>query len=104
MSYVNIGKEEIAMSNSRAPTTSNYDKGPIKESINMQQCEPIQINREKYPNMGWQNPLQCVPTMHSRMGYQLPQWDSLRFDTCIPSASLKFNPLINNTQHKSVEY
>ncbi|MBA42403.1 MAG: hypothetical protein CMF62_00150 [Magnetococcales bacterium] len=104
MSYVNIGKEEIAMANGRSPTTSNYEKGPVKEAINMQLSEPIQVNREKYPNMNGQNPLQCVPTMHTRMGYQLPQWSSLRFDTCIPPAVLKFNPYINNTQHKSVEY
>ena len=102
-SYVNTGKEDI-INNGRGPTTANYSKGPIKETINMTQCEPIQINRELYPNKNWQNQTDCITKEHTRMGNMLPQWESIRFDTGIPEAVLKFNPYINNTQHKSVEY
>lgn len=99
---VNVGAEEILKG--RAPTTSNYAKGPTYEHTMVNLCEPIQVNREKYPNMAWKNPLQCIPTMHTRMGYSLPQWDHIRFDTCVPTDALKHNPYVNNTQHQSVEY
>ena len=102
-SLVNIAKEAAVIArDSGAPTTSNYDKGPTFDYTMVELCEPIQVNRNLYPNMEGQRPLQCVPTMYTRIANVLPQ-QSWRFDTCI-TENLKTNPFVNNTQHKSVEY
>lgn len=102
-SLVNDAKEQaVIIRDGGAPTTSNYDKGPTYDYTMVQMCEPIQINRDIYGDMQGQRPLQCVPTMHTRQANVLPQ-QSFRFDTCVVD-SLKTNPFINNTQHKSVEY
>jgi len=105
-SLVNIAKEKAVIArDGGAPTTCNYEKGPTYEYTMMQLCEPIQIQRDLYPSMdkGYQRPLQCVPTMYTRIPNQLPNGIAWRFDTCI-TENLKSNPFINNTQHKSVEY
>jgi len=99
-SLVNVMKD--ITNKNRAPTTSNYDKGPTHDYTMTEFCEPIQINRDIYPNMEGQRPLQCVPTMHTRFGNVLPQW-SWRFDTCVVD-NLKTNPFINNIVHKSIDY
>jgi len=102
-SLVSIGKEVAAIiRDGGAPTTSNYEKTPTYEHTMVQLCEPIQINRELYGYRNGQNPLTCVPVMHTRGPSTLPE-ESWRFDTCVYDV-LKTNPFINNTQHKYVEY
>jgi hypothetical protein len=100
-SYVNTTKEIIAQG--RYPTTSNYEKGPTYEHTMVNLCEPIQVNRELYGHKYGANVNQCIPTMHTRMGYSLPQtgWRSY---TKYTGDNLSQNPYINNTQHKSTEY
>jgi hypothetical protein len=102
-SLVNHMKEQVAIvRDGGAPTTSNYNKIPTYEHTMVELCEPIQIDRDVYGDMHGQRPLQCVPTMYTRIANVLPQ-QSWRFDTCI-TENLKLNPYINNTQHRSVEY
>ena len=103
-SLVNVTKDHITVvRDSGAPTTCNYEKIPTYEHTLVEMCEPIQIDREVYANMEGQRPLQCVPTMHTRVANTLPQVSSWRFDTCV-TENLKTNPFINNTQHKATEY
>ncbi len=103
-SLVNIQKEAtMIVRDGGAPTTSNYEKGPTYEGTMVQLCEPIQINRELYGKMVGQRPLQCVPTMHTRVANVLPQISAWRFDRCVVK-NLATNPFISNTQHKSVNY
>jgi hypothetical protein len=85
-----------------APTTSNYDIGPIPDFTLFEVAEPIQINRDVYGQAIWQNPLQCIPQMYTRTPNKLPE-QSFRFDTCVMD-NLKGNPYINDTQFKSIEY
>ncbi len=102
-SLVNIGKEEVVViRDNGAPTTSNYEMIPTFENTMVELCEPIQVNRDLYGTMVGQRPLQCVPTMYTRIGNQLPE-QSWRFDTCVTS-NLANNPYINNTQHKAAIY
>src|SRR3989338_9192321 len=96
--YININAE--AIEKGRAPTTSNYSKTPIYEHMNVELCEPIQINRDRYPNMNWQNPTQCIPTMYTRRHTPLPQQSDHFW--MYPDENLKNNPYINNVVHKSV--
>jgi hypothetical protein len=103
-SLVNVQKEKTVITrDGGAPTTSNFEKTPTYEHTMVQLCEPIQINREVYGNMEGQRPLQCVPTMHTRVPNQLPNALGWRFDTCVVK-QLATNPYINNTQHKSIDY
>jgi len=103
-SLVNIAKEKaIITRDGGAPTTSNYEKGPTYEYTMLQLCEPIQIKRDLYPRMVGQRPLQCVPTMYTRIPNVLPHITSVRIDSCV-TENLKSNPFINNIIHKSVEY
>jgi len=102
-SLVNIAKENAIIGrDGGAPTTSNYNKGPTLDYSMVQICEPIQINRALYGHKEGLRPLQCTPTMYTRVANVLPQ-QSWRFDTCIVN-NLKTNPYINNIVHKSVEY
>ena len=102
-SKVNIMKDMVTkIRDGGAPTPSNYEKGPMYDYTMVQLCEPTQVKRDLYGNMEGQRPLQCVPTNYTRVKNGLPE-ESWRFDTCVVD-SLKTNPFINNTQHKSVEY
>ena len=102
-SMVNVGRDSVSVRpNGGAPTPSNYTITPTYEHTMVQMCEPIQINRDIYPDMNGQRPLQCTPTMYTRLPNELPQ-QSWRFDTCVVN-NLNSNPFVNNTQHKSVEY
>jgi len=100
-SIVNTAKDQLTkIRDGGAPTTSNYTKSPVVDSINVELCEPIQINRDVYPNMHDQNPLQCMPTMHTQIGARELPNTAWRMDTCI-TENLKGNYLINNIVHKS---
>lgn len=86
-----------------APTTCNYDIGPVYDFTMVQLCEPIQINRDVMGQAYGQNPLQCISTLYTRQPSLVPEQEWRNNDPCILSG-LKSNPLINNTQHKSIEY
>jgi hypothetical protein len=104
-SLVNIAKEEsVIIRDEGAPTTSNYTKIPIYEHVNVELCEPIQINRDVYGNMEGQRPLQCVPTMHTRVANQFPQWSAIRLDPQNVTDNLRNNFLVNNLVHKATYY
>ena len=102
-SYVNVEKDRLTIvRDGGRPTTCNYDKGPTYEQTLIALCEPIQINRNVYGNMSGQRPLQCMPTVYTRVKNTLPQ-TPFRFDTC-PSVQLASNPYVSNLIQKSVTY
>jgi hypothetical protein len=95
--YINVSKEQLLTRH--APTTCNYNKIPNMEGTVVQMCEPIQINRDLYPDIKQQ----ITPKMHTtytRTSHSLPN-DEWRFNTYVTD-NLQNNPYINNTQHKSV--
>jgi hypothetical protein len=87
----------------RAPTTSNYNRGPVMDFSTVQLCEPIQINRDLYPSMNRMNTLDCLPIAHTRIGNRNLPNSEWRIDEHI-SENLQGNPFINNTQHKSITF
>jgi hypothetical protein len=98
--FIDDRKQILAEAADRAPTTSNFNKGPTFEYTETRVCEPIQVNRDLYGTAFNQNPLQCVPTVYTQNGDTLPQ-QSWRFDSHIVD-SLQNNPFVNNTQHKAI--
>ena len=103
-SLVSYSKDAaVQIRDNGAPTTSNYDIGPMYDFTMVQLCEPIQINRELYGHRYGERPLQCIPSMYTRDPNQLPQQSWHDVDPCLLS-SLNSNPFINNTQHKSIGY
>ena len=83
----------------RRPTTSNYDKGRTLDFTNVTLKEPIQINRELYPDMKWKS-LEVRPTQNylTLDHYEYPDY-SMRNANSFLLDQLGTNPLINNTQH-----
>jgi ABC-type molybdate transport system substrate-binding protein len=79
------------------PTKSNYNKGPINISVT-ELKEQIQINRELYPDMHWNSEIRVEPGVSSNCK-TLPQ-NSNHF-LSFTKDNLKYNPYINNTQHKA---
>ena len=98
--FLDDRRQQINMAADRAPTTSNFNKGPTFEYTQMTVCEPIQLNREVYGTAYNQNPLQGVPTVYTQNGNTLPQ-QSWRFDKHVVD-NLQNNPYVNNTQHRSL--
>jgi len=102
-SLVNVGKERVnIVRDGGAPTTSNYEVGPLHDFTMVQLCEPIEINRDVYGTAYGQKPLQCIPLMYTRQAPELPQWTE-QYDPYVLQ-SLNTNPFINNTQNRSVEF
>ena len=98
---LNDSKEQILKG--RAPTTSNYNKGPTMQFTTVNLCDPIQINRDLYPTMYGQNVSQCLPTIHTQIGnHMLPQ-TGWRINSHVAD-NLRYNPFVNNTQHKVVQF
>ena len=84
------------------PTDCNYEVIPTYEQMTVELKDPIQVNRDVYGTQYGQNPLQCIPQMHTRFGKGLPEQD-FRLDPCVLSG-LQTNPFINNVMFKAVEY
>lgn len=100
---VDIAKEKLnVIRDEGAPTTCNYEIGPIYDYTMVELIEPIQINRDVYGAQPWGNPLQCVPTIYNRQPNDVAS-ANVRLDPCILSG-LDTNVFINNTQNKYVEY
>jgi hypothetical protein len=91
---VNIVKEKI--SQGRAPTYSNYSKGPILDYSMVHLCEPIQVNRELYPENKNLTTAR-MPTAYTRIPHTLPQtyWRTNKHVV----ENLEGNPYINNVIH-----
>jgi hypothetical protein len=97
----NLVKEQIIKR--RSPTKSGENKGPTFDYTSIELCEPIQINRDMYPTRYNQYTTEFMPSLHTRIGnHELPQ-NNERINSFVTD-SLKNNPFINNTQHKSVEF
>ena len=99
---VNISKETVIKGAGRAPTTSNYNKGPTLDFSNVQVCEPIQLNRDLYPKMASMN-MHNLPIAHTQIGNRILPQHEWRIDRHT-TENLQGNPLINNTQHRAVTY
>jgi hypothetical protein len=93
---LNNSKEEI--SKLRAPTKSNYTKAPTFEHTIVQLCNPLQINRELYPDVK-QDVRTRAPVNITRHGNILPQQE-WRFYSHVDD-NIKDNPFINNIIHQS---
>jgi len=94
--YINVAKEKTIKG--RAPTTCNYDKCPSMEGTIVQMCDPIQVDRDLYPDIT-QQVTPKVHTIYTRASHSLPN-DEWRFNTH-PKENMDDNPYVNNTQHKS---
>ena len=94
--YIDVEKEKLLQG--RAPTTCNYEKTPSMEGTIIQLCDPVQINRDLYPDIK-QQVTPKMPTVYSRLPHDLPN-DQCRFYSFVTD-NLQGNPYINNTQHKS---
>jgi hypothetical protein len=94
---VNTANEEIAKG--RAPTLSNYNKGPTIDFTVVTLNTPLQIDRELYPeptmNLG-----QVLQGSTTRVKAPLDQ-QSEHFFTFVDE-NLQGNPYINNLLHKAV--
>ena len=97
-SIVNIQREVIAKG--RAPTNSNYNKGPTIDFTAVSLCEPIQIRRDL---------MSSTIAINDKLPFTLTQTptgrtvSNTRINEFTQSA-LDKNPYINNIVHKSVEY
>jgi len=100
---VDIAKEKLnVIRDDGAPTTCNYNIGPMYDYTMVELCEPIQVNRDVYGAQPWGNPLQCVTTGYTRFPNDIPLANT-RLDPCVLS-QLDTNVFINNVVNKYVEY
>ena len=92
---VNTSKEKIAAG--RAPTNSNYDKGPTFEFTQVELKDPIQINRELIPDT-----IPCNGKIIPRQSYNGNSkfYVNDRILSHIED-NLDGNPFVNNLLHKS---
>ena len=93
---LNVIKEKVAKG--RKPTDSNYTKCPIFEHTIAQLCNPLQVNRELYPDVKQDGRLRS-PVSITRQANVLPQ-QSWRFYSHVDK-NVKNNPFINNMVHKA---
>ena len=96
--YTNPVKEIIAKG--RAPTNSNYSKGPTMDMTTVSLCEPIQIKRDL---------LSSTIQINDKLPFILtsvPDGRTIRNTRMneFTQSNLNENPFINNLVHKSVEY
>ena len=92
----NTAKEIIAQG--RAPTTSNYNKGPTIDFTVVTLKEPINNNREVYPENKDYAKHRIIPTT-TTLPQKVPQY-SWHFYSYVDD-NLIGNPYINNIVHKS---
>jgi ribosomal protein S18 len=97
-SYVNIEREVIAKG--RAPTKSNFIKGPTYDNTCVALREQIPINREYAPSSIITISDKLPFTMHTPTGRMVANTRINQFT----ELSLEQNPFINNVVHKSVSY
>ena len=93
---LNNTKEVIAKG--RAPTTSNYSRGPLVDASTYQLCDPLLVvNREQFPNAKQMtsNKLPFLQKMHVPLPQQ-SKYINQHIET-----SLQGNPFINNLVYVS---
>ena len=95
-SYVNIEKEVIAKG--RAPTKSNFIKGPTYENTCVALREQIQLNRENVPSSTITISDKLPFTITAPTGRMVTNTRINQFT----ELNLEQNPFINNVVHKSV--
>jgi hypothetical protein len=96
-SIVNIQREVI--SKGRAPTNSNYSKGPVMDFTTVTLCEPIQIKRDL---------MSSTIAINDKLPFVLTQTPNQRVISNTRTNEftqkvLDKNPYINNLVHKSVD-
>lgn len=93
---MNVIKEVI--SKGRAPTSSNYNKGPTFKFTHFEERVPLQVNRELYPKANqeafYRHDPNITKTPLNLMG------NPYQFDSFVDE-NLKTNPYINNIIHKA---
>ncbi len=93
---VNTEKEVVAAG--RKPTDSNFSRGPTVDFTMMNLKEPLNINRDIYPDIQ-QTTTEKFGFIGTRSKQTLPQ-QSFRFFTFVDE-NLAGNPLVNNVLHQS---
>jgi hypothetical protein len=95
---VNVGREQVEMTG-RAPTLSNYDKGPSYDFTMLRTCEKLQINRDVIPSTIAIN--EKLPFVMSFSGSPLKTMENPNIDS-FAKQNLNRNPYINNVVHKAM--
>ena len=95
---INVGREQVEMTG-RAPTLSNYDKGPTYDFTMLRMCEKLQINRDVIPSTIAIN--EKLPFVMSFSGSPLKTMENPNIDS-FTKQNLNRNPYINNVVHKAI--
>jgi len=95
---INVGREQVEMTG-RAPTLSNYDKGPTYDFTMLRMCEKLQINRDVIPSTIAIN--EKLPFVMSFSGSPLKTMENPNIDS-FTKQNLNRNPYINNVVHKAM--
>ena len=95
---INVGREQVEMTG-RAPTLSNYDKGPTYDFTILRMCEKLQINRDVIPSTIAIN--EKLPFVMSFSGSPLKTMENPNIDS-FTKQNLNRNPYINNVVHKAM--
>ena len=96
--YLNVNKEKIALG--RYPTLSNYSKGPTFDYTKMRVNNPVQLNRVLVGNKFGYDKSRLIPKV------RIPGILKHNLDRNINEYlkdTLKNNPYVNNSQHKSIK-
>jgi len=97
-SQVNVTREVIAKG--RAPTLSNYDKGPTTDFTEYSLKDVAQLNREHAPSLLISAP-DTLPFDNANIKYKNEKWFvNDRIDSYV-NENLQRNPYINNVVHKA---
>jgi hypothetical protein len=94
---INVGREQVEKTG-RAPTISNYDKGPTYDFTMLSMCEKLQINRDIIPSTIAIN--EKLPFIMSFSGSPLKTMENPNIDSYVKQ-NLNRNPYINNVVHKA---
>ena len=95
---INVGREQVEMTG-RAPTLSNYEKGPTYDFTMLSMCEKLQINRDVIPSTIAIN--EKLPFVMSFSGSPLKTMENPNIDS-FTKQNLNRNPYINNVVHKAI--
>jgi len=95
---INVGREQVEMTG-RAPTLSNYDKGPTYDFTMLRMCDKLQINRDIIPSTIAIN--EKLPFIMSFSGSPLKTIENPNIDSFVKQ-NLNRNPYINNMVHQAI--
>lgn len=95
---MNVIKEKIA--EGRMPTLSNYNVGPSYKFTSTRLADHVQLKRPVAPSKDWLNKTRLLPKVKSPEKVRHEYTHTINPHI---NQTLKNNPYINNTQHRSVK-